>query len=368
MSRAVGVLFLLLALPVRAVETLRIAMEEVAGPVEVRAARLVVGPDEDEGPFREVPGGRAVVRRVGERVEVDGAPVPGGAVRFRVPEASLAGAAARSTLRAGAREVRGDVVVLRWKQGLLVVNVIALEEYLAAMVGSEMPVTFPREALKAQAVAARTYALHKKLAAYGEPYHLGSSVLHQVYSGVEHEDPRSREAVEATRGQVLTWELAPVEAYFHASCGGRTESGLDALGRDLPYLTPVECGCGSLPVSRWSFTLGEADLRRTFGAGVEGLRVLERTGTGRARSVALGGGRRLDAVTFRQRLGYARLKSLDFEAEPLPGRAAVRISGRGFGHGAGLCQWGARVAAQAGWDYRRILAHYYPGTELQQLY
>jgi stage II sporulation protein D len=84
--------------------------------------------------------------------------------------------------------------------------------------------------------------------------------------------------------------------------------------------------------------------------------------------VALSERRQLDAVTFRQRLGYARVRSLDFEVEALPGRAAVRITGRGYGHGAGLCQWGAKVAAQAGWDYLHILEHYYPGTELQQLY
>src|SRR5919204_152232 len=92
-------------------------------------------------------------------------------------------------------------------------------------------------ALKAQAVAARTYALHKKLEAYDEPYHLGSSVLHQVYGGLRREDERTRAAVEATRGEVLTWELQPIEAYFHAACGGHTEEGLPALSRDLPYLT-----------------------------------------------------------------------------------------------------------------------------------
>jgi stage II sporulation protein D len=76
----------------------------------------------------------------------------------------------------------------------------------------------------------------------------------------------------------------------------------------------------------------------------------------------------MDAVTFRQKLGYSRLRSLDFELEPLAGRGQVRIVGRGYGHGAGLCQWGAKVAAEAGWDYQRILAHYYPGSELQPLY
>ncbi len=367
-SRAFVLGLALLALPAHAVETLRIAMDEVRGRVEVSALRLAMGPDVEDAQFHDVPGGSVVVRRVGERVEVNGALVVGGAVRFRSLPASADDQDGSRTLRAGARVVRGDVVVRRWKHGLLLINVIALEDYLAAMLGSEMPVSFPREALKAQAVAARTYALHKKLAAYGEPFHLGSSVLHQVYRGANREDPRTREAVGATRGEVLTWELAPIEAYFHASCGGRTESGREALGRDLPYLASVECRCGRRQGSRWSLSLSAEELQRAVGGDPTSLRVLSRSDTGRARVLALSAERTLDAVTFRQRLGYARVRSLDFELEPTHGSEAVRIAGRGFGHGAGLCQWGARAAAGEGWDYRRILAHYYPGAELQHLY
>jgi stage II sporulation protein D len=376
MLRAVALLTVaLLAPPAWGEETLRIALEEGVPAVTVRGAHLVMGPEGEEGGGAPVDGGRASVRRVGERLEVNGVPLGGEGVRFRAaPPADAPAAPGRGLLVAGSRTVRGEVVVRRARHGLLVVNVLGLEDYLSAMVGAEMPVSFPAEALKAQAVAARTYALHKKLAAYGAPYHLGSSVLHQVYSGVGHEDPRSREAVEATRGEVLTWDLAPIEAYFHASCGGRTERGLDALGRDLPYLASVPCGCGRLPASRWQLSLTGEDLRRALGAAAAGggegerLRILERTGTGRARAVELAPGRRVDAVTFRQRLGYGRLRSLHFEVAGAAGGGALRLEGRGFGHGAGMCQWGARAAAQDGWDYRRILGHYYPGAELQRLY
>jgi stage II sporulation protein D len=75
----------------------------------------------------------------------------------------------------------------------------------------------------------------------------------------------------------------------------------------------------------------------------------------------------LDAVTIRQRLGYTRLKSLDFAVDG-EAAGALQISGKGYGHGAGLCQWGAKAYADQGLDYRAILRHYYPGTELQQLY
>ena len=109
-------------------------------------------------------------------------------------------------------------------------------------------------------MAARTYALQKKLESLDEPFYLGSSVLAQVYGGTHREDRRSRAAVDATRGEVLTYELAPIEAYFHSSCGGRTEAGPAALNRDLPYLKSVECPCGGIPQSRWSATLQGCEL------------------------------------------------------------------------------------------------------------
>jgi stage II sporulation protein D len=209
--------------------------------------------------------------------------------------------------------------------------------------------------------------LRKKLEAYGADFHLGSSVLHQVYGGLSREDPRTRAAVEATRGEVLTFELEPIEAYFHSSCGGRTESGILALGRDLPYLQPVDCPCGRLPASRWELTLEPSELKASLGKDASSLAVVARSETGRARRVKIGPERTLDAVSLRERLGYARLKSLSFEVARGP-RSQIRISGKGYGHGAGLCQWGAKALADQGWDYRRILAHYYPGAELQTLY
>jgi stage II sporulation protein D len=307
------------------------------------------------------------VKRSGRKLEVNGAPVVGDAVRFRAGwVADDAGVPGDEPLRAGDMEVRGDVVVRLYRDGLQLINVIPLEEYLAAVLGSEMPVSFPPEALKAQAIAARTYALQKKLEAYGSPFYLGSSVLHQVYGGVTSEDPRTRAAVEATRGEVLTYELAPIEAYFHASCGGRTESGQAALQRDLPYLQPVDCPCGKLPASRWSAAVSEAELREALNGSPEGLRISGRTATRRVTRMSAADGVSLDGPRFRQRLGYTKLKSLDFGVEKTA--HGYLFTGRGYGHGAGLCQWGAKVLADGDWSYKDILSHYDPGAELQQLY
>ena len=91
-----------------------------------------------------------------------------------------------------------------------------------------------------------------------------------------------------------------------------------------------------------------------------------RSRTGRAQRVELGPGRSVDAVTFREKLGYAKLKSLKFEVEPK--KDGWTLTGQGFGHGAGMCQWGANALAEKGRSYQQILEHYYPGTELQSLY
>ncbi|HZA13360.1 MAG TPA: SpoIID/LytB domain-containing protein [Myxococcaceae bacterium] len=365
MARAVAVLTCLVAPAAFAVETMRIHMADVSGEVLLSADGLGFSPDVEDAPLSPSPGGRSGVRLAGGRIEIDGAPWPEPAIRFRA-EGQSAPALGPHSIRAGSFEVRGEVVIQVHGRALQLINVIALEHYLAAVLGSEMPSWFPEEALKAQAVAARTYALHKKLEAYDQPYHLGSSVLHQVYGGLRREDERTRAAVDATRGEVLTWDLQPIEAYFHASCGGRTEDGLHALGRDLPYLHSVTCPCGSSAVSRWEASVSPSDVEAAIGAPGANLVIASRTPTGRVERLRAGS-RPIDAVTFRRRLGYARVKSLSFDVQPARD-GELRLTGRGHGHGAGLCQWGARALATQGRSYRQILAHYYAGTELQVLY
>lgn len=361
-------LCLLASTPAWAVETMRIAMGDVsAAEVRISGVGLRFGADSEEAEFLPLGKPEARVRRRGPSgLEVNGAPVVGDAVRFRATAPAAEGAEdVAAPVRAHGKDVRGDVVVRLVKGRLQLINVLPLEDYLAAVLGSEMPVSFPLEALKAQAVAARTYALQKKLEAYGSAFHMGSSVLHQVYGGLDREDARTRAAVAATRGQVLTFELAPIEAYFHASCGGRTESGAAALQRDLPYLQPVDCPCGDLPASRWSAQVSRAEMESALRFSPEGLRTAGRTATGRVSRV-VAGAHSMDGAQLRQRVGYTRIKSLGFEIERTA--QGFRFSGRGYGHGAGLCQWGAKVLADKGKAYGEILAHYYPGAELQQLY
>ncbi|HLV60316.1 MAG TPA: SpoIID/LytB domain-containing protein [Fredinandcohnia sp.] len=338
---------------------LRIAVYEGPGPIVVQGERLRVRAlDDDEG-YAPVAGGRLALRLDGDAVVHDG----GRGVSLRVR--------ADGPIAVGDARVRGSVEVLHHEGRLLVVNEIPMETYLAAVLGSEMMPSFHPEALKAQAVASRTYSLRKRLETADKPYDLGSTVLAQVYEGIHREDPRTRAAVEATAGEVLVWEHEPIEAYFFSSCGGRTATGEEALGRALPYLVSVSCDeAEDAPRARWDLRLEAVELGRRLGLGrVDAVRVERRTTTGRAESVhvqAGGAQRRFTGAEFRRRIGYGELRSLAFEVERRGGAFVFR--GRGFGHGAGMCQWGAQAAALGGKTHREILEHYYPGAELRKMY
>ncbi len=336
-------------------ENMRIAVALNAEKITLSASPLSFGNDSETPQFTPLPTNAVSMTRSGRSLLLEGTQLPANLVRFHADDGAL-------TVNGAA--LRGDVVVALGKSGLDAVNVLDLEDYLVGVLGGEMPRSFPLDALKAQAIAARTYALNKKLELYGQPFFLGATVLSQVYKGLAAEDPRTREAVVATRGLVLTFQLQPIEAYFHASCGGHTESGLDALGRDLPYLRSVDCPCHTLKTSHWNVTLSKAEVKKALG--VQGTaQVQARTPTGRVRRMQFGDAA-VDAVRLRERLGYQRVKSLAFELEEKAD--GVKLTGTGFGHGAGLCQVGSRLLAEQGKDFKAILSHYYPGTELQQLY
>jgi stage II sporulation protein D len=272
-------------------------------------------------------------------------------------------------LAARAEEIRIEVA-----RG--VVKTLDLEDYVAGVVASEVPAGWPDEALKAQAVAARTFAVAQKVAqGPGARAHLGASVLDQVYRATEHPAPAVLRAARATAGEVLTWGAAPIAAYFSASCGGVSESA-EAAFHLAPGATPYLRGADPDDAEEkrgWSvrIPLGEISsaLRARVGGEVRGMTIASRTPSGRVRALRLetsAGVRSLPAVELRQLLGYGKLPSLLFEVEIDSGAAIFR--GRGSGHGVGLCQWGARGRAKRGESYRQILAHYYPGAEIRRMY
>jgi len=280
-------------------------------------------------------------------------------------------------LRVDQRPLPGRLEVWADKGGLLLVNALDLEDYVAAVVASEVPKDWPGAALEAQAVAARTFAVAQKIAqGPAARAHLGSSVLDQVYAGAARPASGALRAAHATAGEVLTYGAAPIAAYFSASCGGRSETGEEAFNLaagTTPYLVsdPDDADAGRAWVVRTPLSRISAALRKAGRvlAEVTSVRVSSRTASGRARTVAVetsSGERSLAAVELRQILGYEALPSLLFSVSVEGNQAVFR--GRGNGHGVGLCQWGARARAARGESYRQILAHYYPGAELRRMY
>ena len=348
----------------------------------------------------------------GQTLMVQGNPLQDNGLRLvldGVPLPPLAGSLWLEPMASGSlvvvqqRRYRGRLQIVRQASGLQAINHVSLETYLPSVVGSEMPASWPQPALRAQAVAARTYALRQRRSA--DPFDLRATVSSQVYRGVESETDSTREAVAATRSQVLTYSGSLIEAVFHSSSGGTTEASGELWAQQLPYLVPVRDFDDHSPVRSWSERFGPDQLSQLFAetGGLRNLTVLRRTSTGRLRQVRMEGPRGvlvLSGAQLRQRLG---LRSTQVELElvketgpapasevqsqqvtqasatallplpPLPlawaepqepAAVTLLVSGRGFGHGIGMSQWGAYGLARRGADYSAILSHYYPGTQL----
>jgi stage II sporulation protein D len=299
--------------------------------------------------------------------EGEGLKLPG--VRHR-PTGVLLTAA--GPIRVDGRALVGEVEVsLEKGRGLLVVNRLPLERYLVGLLGAEMSSSWPLEALKAQAVAARTYFLHRRLERESEPFDLSASTLDQVYKGIGQEAARTREAVEATRGQVLTWGNLPAETLFHACCGGRTRAAKEAFGQDVPYLREVDDpDCQACPQRTWRLDLPLARLAERLASRGElrGAIAEVRSAPGGELLVvpAQGSAVRLSPRELRQLVGAATVPGDGFTWR-LAGET-LELSGRGRGHGVGLCQWGARGMAERGRSYKDILARFYPGLALRSLF
>ena len=253
-----------------------------------------------------------------------------------------------------------------------IVNHVAMPEYLASVTASEYPFT-EIEGVKAQAILARTYAMRRRGAkpAYDLDDHQGS----QVYKGTEIVTPVTREAVELTRGVVLTYRGELAEAFYSSSSGGYTAANESVWtsGAPIPYLRAVpDPYDAQAPDHRWTKTLSVRDvhgaLTRRYGGRVTGFDVTRRGPSGRVVEVRLHGASRatISGSQFRSalnaRMGWRTMRSTHFEARR-QGSDYV-FDGRGFGHGVGMSQYGARGAARQGLRYDEILAHYFPGTSV----
>lgn len=260
----------------------------------------------------------------------------------------------------------------------LVVNKLPIDQYLAGLLTKEMSPSYPAESLKAQAVASRTYALFQKAHAGAALYDLESTTLDQVYEGADSETPQSHAAVQATRNFTLTYHEEPIKAFFHSNCGGRTEVPDDVWGAKFPYFKSVSCPFHQSQDSRsqWEYSLSKEKLDRQLrGLLPKSFQQIASVLPGpfnlnqRRQSVRLvdkiGHQVVLAANAFRNAIGNTRIKSTAFTLQSIHDH--VDIAGKGYGHGVGLCQIGAREMAKQGKKFQEILRFYYPLAKLSYI-
>ncbi|HAG07897.1 MAG: SpoIID/LytB domain protein [Clostridia bacterium 62_21] len=301
------------------------------------------------------------------------------------------------------RRYRGNLEIRASDQGLLVINELPLEQYLLSVVPGEVPAQWPYEVLKAQAVAARSYALRQIWDGADKAFHVYPTEASQMYLGYDGENPATTRAVEETRGQTLVYAAPgtpsrgglpgePVAAFYHSSSGGYIENAEDVWLKPVPgikgkqdpydvndnyYNWKVSYDISQLTdlINNWLFKQGAGWQFQTVTDIVE----LERTATGaRIKKVRVEG--RLpdgteryydifNADNVRRAFG---LKSAPFqlakEVDAVGVPTRVTFTGSGNGHGVGMSQYGARGMAEQGHTYDQILQYYYTGTVLAPAY
>jgi stage II sporulation protein D len=304
-------------------------------------------------------------------------------------------------VRVGGKDYRGQVSVFSARGGLTVVNRLGLENYLAGVVAAEMGRRDSSEiqALYAQAVISRTYALRNRGRWNALGFDFYATVADQVYGGVSAERSIGWQAVNGTAGLAVTWQGQPIDGFFFSTCGGKTANGTEVFANaDRPYLVGIDdvdengvAYCRISPRFEWHAEWSVEALRdilresvpASLGASIsshaviQSVEVAERSRSDRVARLKLtidGRDLVIKGPDVRQVLRPTRGELLRSNVFTLSqNRNAGRVvrlvaDGRGAGHGVGFCQWGAVGRARAGQSYRQILAAYFPDTDLERIY
>ena len=382
---------------------IRVGLVVGAGSASVAGSAGLSVNDPSGARLAEIPAGETW------RIAVGGTGVvmmaPGGAATAPSELVEIVSRRPDALILVNGRPYRGTVSAFRDRAGVTVVDRLPMESYLLGVVSAEMGrrSAIEREALQAQAIVSRTFALRNLRRWQAQGFDASATVADQVYGGAGSETAEGRAAVEATRGRILTYAGAPIDAFFYSTCGGRTADGTEVFrAANRPYLRSVpdvaEDGiayCSLSPRYRWREEwTGEAlraTLQRTLAAlppGTVGLaagdvsevrdvRVSYRTPSGRVGRLTIGlprGDAQVEGPAVRQVLRpvtgeLLRSSRFDLTVTRAGGRVTRLVAdGSGAGHGVGFCQWGAVGRARRGQDYQQILAAYYPGAVLERLY
>jgi stage II sporulation protein D len=280
-------------------------------------------------------------------------------------------------LKIGKHEYRGELEIINRDATLKIVNPLDMEPYLEGLVNAEINSSFADEAIKAQVVAARSYALataadRRKTNSVFDVY---STDDDQMYSGSLLEDSRAFQMVKAVSGEVLFHLNNVLKSYYHSHNGGYSELPQNVWGKEATTLDERAYTAASIPIdanapeASWSAILGPKQ-GLSFGdlGEIRKISVLSRSEGKRVRSLMIYGTRTrkvISGIEFRNRLGPRFIKSTFFTVSKVP--EGFLIEGRGWGHGVGLSQWGAEHLAKKGMKYRDILKTYYPFANIGRL-
>jgi len=277
---------------------------------------------------------------------------------------------------ANGRRYKGRMLIFQKSGDLQVINELSLEDYLYGVIKWEINPNWPFASVAAQAIVARTYAFRKISDSSNKDYHLTNDVKDQMYGGVESEDPLARIAVDLTKGEILTFQGKPIQAYYHACCGGYTASSFDVWGKDIPYLQAIpDKFCKESPYSHWIFKIKRQELKNILekkgliSGKINQIKIVDWDKGGRVGKLLIDsskGKTYLMGTEFRSLIGPNKLRSTLFNVEKR-GNYFI-FTGKGWGHGVGMCQWGAKAMAEKGYGVSEILKFYYPGTEIEKVY
>lgn len=249
---------------------------------------------------------------------------------------------------------RGGLRIVNRNNNILIINILPLEEYLYGVVPAEVPYYWPMEALKAQAVLARTYALKCIINSAGKDYDLENTQNSQVYKGKSGEYSTTTEAVNSTKGEIIFYGNSIANVYFHSTCGGHTESAKNVWNiPNSPYLMGVECQyCNDSPWSEWERSIKREEWDKVIkGNEIE----IEYDSSGRI--LRLNG---VDGTRLRSIFNLPSTLVMGIEVRD----KEVIIKGKGYGHGVGVCQWGTKKMAELGFSYKDIISYYLPGVTI----
>ncbi|KJJ84078.1 Sporulation stage II protein D, amidase enhancer LytB [Candidatus Omnitrophus magneticus] len=281
------------------------------------------------------------------------------------------------TIYIGKTAYRGDFKIIKGEDGLNIINMVEIEDYLKGVVPCEVSALWPMSALKAQAIVSRSYAVSQALRRKNKEYDLAADTYSQVYKGKDAEQWRALRAVRETRGDILTFNNRVLPAYFHSCCGGHTQDITRVWGEEkISPLSGVECQwCRWMPHFRWQTRVQEDKM--IIGLNEKGYDILsiqnisigDRDDSGRVSFFNLNTDKgliKIDGMDFANIVGRRFIKSLNTQVKSYPGY--YYFSGYGWGHGVGMCQWGAFGLSLRWSNTEDILKIYYPGAGIDKLW